>query len=85
MIPHTVCYNADKSKCLQPFVISGNKIECVPRWSHLGHALCRLSHFSHCALCKDLNVKASVERLEVCPGTHNGKSAPMSTINVKKL
>ena len=24
---------------LQPFVIGRNKIECVPRWSHLGHVI----------------------------------------------
>jgi len=24
---------------LQPFVIGGDKIECVPRWSHLGHVV----------------------------------------------
>jgi len=49
-----VVLKSDKSKCLifhakhishlvyeklQPFVISGNKIECVPRWSYAGHVI----------------------------------------------
>ena len=51
---YSMLFSANKSKCLifpvrhrfstvyeklQPFVIGGNKTDCVTRWSHLGHVI----------------------------------------------